>query len=83
MPHKIPRDLSGQELVKLLKRYGYMPFRQKGSHMRLISYYRQTEHKITIPDHNYIKIKTLNNILSDISDYLQLSKEELVKALFE
>ena len=32
---KIPRDLSGSELIKRLKKLGYTPTRQSGSHIRL------------------------------------------------
>ena len=32
---KLPRDLSGQELARLLRRLGYVVSRQKGSHIRL------------------------------------------------
>jgi predicted RNA binding protein YcfA (HicA-like mRNA interferase family) len=64
---KIPRDISGRELAKLLNRYEYKAVRESGSHLRLVSTYRQTEHKITIPDHQSLKIETLNNILNDIS----------------
>ncbi len=32
---KLPRDLGGEELAKLLKKYGYEVTRQTGSHMRL------------------------------------------------
>ncbi len=34
---KTPRDLSGKELVALLKRYDYLATRQTGSHIRLTS----------------------------------------------
>jgi len=80
---KIPRDISGRRLVKLLKRYGYKPVRQSGSHIRLLSNYQETEHKITIPDHGSLNISTLNNILNDISDYLSMEKEHLVRILFD
>jgi predicted RNA binding protein YcfA (HicA-like mRNA interferase family) len=80
---KIPRDISGRDLTKLLDRYGYKIVRETGSHIRLVSIYRGTEHKITIPDHQSIKIGTLNSILYDISEYLKLSKQELTKELFE
>ena len=34
----LPRDLSGDELVRLLRRnYGYRVIRQRGSHLRLAS----------------------------------------------
>ena len=32
---KIPRDVGGEELAKLLKNYGYQVTRQTGSHIRL------------------------------------------------
>ncbi|HCL89909.1 MAG TPA: hypothetical protein DHW70_01075 [Candidatus Atribacteria bacterium] len=62
---KIPRGISGRKLTKLLEKYGYKIIRESASHKRLISKYKDKEHKITIPDHNPIKIGTLNNILID------------------
>jgi len=56
---KIPRDISGRELAKLLKRYQYKIVRQTGSHIRLVSTYEQIEYRITIPDHQPTKIGTL------------------------
>lgn len=47
---KLPRDLSGEELAKLLKKYGYEITRQTGSHMRLTTKVRG-EHNLTIPRH--------------------------------
>jgi len=32
---KIPREIRGEELTKLLKKYGYQITRQGGSHTRL------------------------------------------------
>jgi predicted RNA binding protein YcfA (HicA-like mRNA interferase family) len=80
---KIPRDISCRELAKLLDRYKYKIVRESGSHIRLVSTYQQNEHKITIPDHQAIKIGTLNNILNDIAEYLKMSKQELINELFK
>jgi predicted RNA binding protein YcfA (HicA-like mRNA interferase family) len=80
---KIPRDISGRELIKLLKKYGYKIVRETGSHIRLTSNFKGTEHKITIPDHQPIKIGTLNNILKEIADYLKITKEKLIEELFK
>mgnify|MGYP001338954271 FL=1 len=80
---KMPRDISGRELAKLLHIYKYKIEREKGSHIRLVSTHKQSEHKITIPDHQPIKIGTLNNILTDISSYLEISKQELINELFK
>ena len=80
---KIPRDISGRELAKLLDRYKYKIVRESGSHIRLVSTYQNNEHKITIPDHQSIKIGTLNNVLIDIAEYLKMSKQELINELFK
>ena len=82
---KIPRDVSGRELAKLLKKYGYEINRETGSHIRLVSKFKGKDegHNITVPDHHPIKIGTLNNILRDLADYLKISKKELVNNLFK
>jgi len=80
---KMPRDISGRELAKLLHIYKYKIEREKGSHIRLVSTHKQSKYKITIPDHQPIKIGTLNNILNDISSYLEISKQELINELFK
>jgi predicted RNA binding protein YcfA (HicA-like mRNA interferase family) len=51
---KLPREISGEELAKLLKKYGYETTRQTGSHMRLTTTL-QGEHHITIPATNILK----------------------------
>jgi len=79
---RVPRDISGQVLVKLLSRYGYKVTRQTGSHIRLTSNVQGRAHHITVPDHDYVKIGTLNSILNDLSESLGKSKEEIVKDLF-
>ena len=78
---KIPRDITGQELIKKLKPFGYDIKRQKGSHIRLYKA-KAPEHYITIPDHNPIKVGTLSNILGEIAMYLNKDKKELVELLF-
>ncbi len=78
---KIPRNISGQKLSKLLKRFGFEISRQTGSHMRLTTTIKGDFH-ITIPNHKSLKIGTINNILSDIADYLEIDKKEFIKILF-
>lgn len=78
---KLPRDLSGQELVKALERLGYEVSRQTGSHIRVTTQ-RDGEHHITVPAHDPIKIGTLNAILRDVADHADLSREELLEELF-
>ncbi len=49
---KLPRDISGMELARLLEKYRYGITRQTGSHIRLVSKHAKEEHNITIPAHN-------------------------------
>ncbi len=51
---KLPRDLSGAELVKGLQKVGYTITRQKGSHIRLTTQ-RNGEHHITVPKHDPLR----------------------------
>jgi len=78
---KIPRDTGGEELAKLLKRYGYQITRQTGSHIRLTTNLKG-EHHITIPRHKALKVGTLNSILSDLAKYLEIDKQVLTDELF-
>ncbi len=78
---KLPREISGEELAKLLKKYGYEITRQTGSHIRLTTE-NKGEHHITIPAHKYLKIGTLSSILSDIAIHLKMDKGDLIKELF-
>jgi len=78
---KTPRNVSGLELIKLLKPYGYEVVRQTGSHIRIRTL-KNGEHFETVPRHNPIKVGTLNYILSSIAGHLGLEKEELVRDLF-
>ena len=78
----LPRDIDFSELIKKLKKIGYMIDRQKGSHIRL-----KTEinggHHITVPAHDPIKIGTLNNIILDVSEHMGISKKEMIYKLFD
>jgi predicted RNA binding protein YcfA (HicA-like mRNA interferase family) len=79
---KLPRDVGGEELALLLRKYSYQITRQTGSHMRLTSTFKGTEHHITIPRHGSLKVGTLNSILKDIAAYLELERDQLVEELF-
>jgi predicted RNA binding protein YcfA (HicA-like mRNA interferase family) len=79
---RLPRDLSGAELARLLRRYGYEVSRQTGSHLRLTSTSKGTEHHVTIPAHKELKLSTLGSILSEVADHLKKDREDLAKELF-
>jgi predicted RNA binding protein YcfA (HicA-like mRNA interferase family) len=60
---KLPADLSGQELVKVLLRVGFVVNRQKGSHIVL----RRAEPyaRVVVPDHKRVRPGTLRQILNE------------------
>ena len=73
MSEKLP-ILSGKEIVKILSKLGFVPIRQKGSHVFL----RHPDGRRTVvPLHEEVNKSTLMDILSQI----KLNKEELLKLL--
>lgn len=79
---KIPRNIGANDLIKLLgKRYGYIATRQTGSHIRLTTQ-QPSEHHITIPNHQPIKLGTLSAILNDVAMHQQKTKQQVVDELF-
>ena len=79
---KLPRDISSAKLITALKTLDYIETRQRGSHIRLTKKYSDGEHHITIPNHDPIKIGTLNSILNDISTHFGITKQQLIEKLF-
>jgi len=69
--------VSGKELIKVLRRYGFWVERQKGSHVRLIFKSLDKTIKLTIPLHDPLKKGTLSRILKDAG----ISVEELLSLM--
>ena len=78
---RLPRDLSGTDLAKTLARVGYQVTRRSGSHVRLTTD-TPSQHHVTIPAHDSLKVGTLAGILSDVAGHLKLSRDELLQKLF-
>ena len=79
---RLPRDLSGVELAKLLRRYGYEVSRQSGSHIHLTSNLRGLQHHLTIPAHKSLKVGTLGGIPSEVAIYLETERARVEEELF-
>jgi len=79
---RIPRDLSGSDLVRALATLGYTVTRQSGSHLRLTTSERG-QHHVTVPKHDALRLGTLSGILADVAEHLGISRSELVERLFE
>lgn len=79
---RLPRDLSGAELVRRLARLGYGVTRQTGSHMRLTSH-QGGEHHVTVPRHDPLRVGTLAAILDAVAAHHRLDRDELLARLME
>lgn len=79
---KLPRDLAGAELVRRPERLGYVVSRQTGSHLRLTCPTPELHH-VTVPAHDPLRVGTLAAILGEVGKHQGLSREELLRRLFE
>lgn len=70
---KLPRDVSGRDAVKALRRLGFAITRQEGSHIRM----SKGGHHVTVPNHRAILPKTLQNVIRQAG----VSLEEFIEAL--
>ena len=70
---KLPRDLSGQRVVKGLKRLGFQPGNQEGSHAQL----SKGELRVTVPMHRSLLPKTLQSVLRQA----KITIEELMRVI--
>jgi len=77
---KLPQ-VSGEDVVKLLLSLRYQVIRQRGSHIRLTKVTRLGEHNITVPAHKVVAKGTLSDILSTVSLWNSIPKEELLRRL--
>ena len=57
--------ISGLEVIKRLKKIGFIATRQKGSHVRLEKFDGENPIKLTVPLHSELKKGTLNRIIKD------------------
>jgi predicted RNA binding protein YcfA (HicA-like mRNA interferase family) len=78
---KLPRDFSGAELIKLLcKHHDYRKVNHEGSHV-ILETESPRHHRLAVPDHNPLRIGTLNAILRAVAEVKGLTKEEVLKPL--
>ena len=80
MSQKLPQ-VSGQAVLRLLQGLGYEVIRQRGSHVRLRKLTDAGEHKITVPVHKTVAKGTLSDILSRVSVWNAISKENVTERL--
>ena len=61
---KLPQ-ISGIDLIKKMRKHGFVVVRRKGSHIRLEKNSSEGTIKITVPNHPVLKKGTLHRILKD------------------
>ncbi len=78
---KLPRDLSGYELVKVLCcKWGYRQVHQEGSHVILLTT-TPAHQRLSIPNHNPLRIGTLNAILRTVAAHKGIDRQTLLDSL--
>jgi predicted RNA binding protein YcfA (HicA-like mRNA interferase family) len=78
---KLPRDLSGEALIKhLCRRWDYEQVHQVGSHV-ILQTQEPASHRIAVPKHASLRIGTLNSILAAVARHKNVSKEEVLKGI--
>ena len=78
---RLPRDLTGAELVRCLTKLGYRQTRQTGSHVRLTCD-APRQHHVTVPLHDPLRIGTLSAILGDVAEAQGVERDVLLERLF-
>ena len=78
---KLPRGITGADLVKALSAYGYRPTRQVGSHVRLTIEFPKQSH-LSVPMLRPLPVGTLASILKDAARQVGQPYQDLVSKLF-
>ena len=78
---KVPRDLSGTQLVKVLCRdWGYHQVHQAGSHIIL-----ETEvpwhQRLAVPNHDPLRVGTLNAIVRAVASHKSTDRQAVLDSL--
>jgi predicted RNA binding protein YcfA (HicA-like mRNA interferase family) len=78
---KLPRDVSGEHFVGVLcRRWQYRRIHQTGSHI-IIETAEPSQQRIAVPNHDAIRVGTLNAILRAVADHKAVTREAIVSSL--
>jgi predicted RNA binding protein YcfA (HicA-like mRNA interferase family) len=78
---KLPRDLSGRELIKSLCRdWGYRQVHQVGSHV-ILETDQPSHQRLAVPDHKVLRVGTLNALLRLVAEHKAVRREDLLNKL--
>ena len=78
---KVPRDLSGAQLVKVLCRdWDYHVVHQEGSHI-ILQTAAPSHQRLSVPNHSPLRVGTLNSIVRAVSLHKRIERQQLLDAL--
>jgi len=78
---KIPRDLSGRDLIEVLcRKWDYRRVSQEGSHVILVTE-NPAHQRLSVPNHTVLRVGTLNAILRAIAQNKKVDKSEIIDSL--
>jgi predicted RNA binding protein YcfA (HicA-like mRNA interferase family) len=78
---KIPRDVSGQDLVNALcRQWSYHVVHQRGSHV-VLETEEPSHHRIAVPAHKTLRVGTMNGILRSVATHKGVDRREILRSL--
>lgn len=78
---KIPRDLSGEALIRCLCRsWGYRQVHQVGSHV-VLETEDPSHQRIAVPAHKSLRVGTLNGILRTVAQHKDVDRQAILDSL--
>ena len=78
---KIPRELKGSDFADILcRQWDYKVVHQQGSHI-ILETEIPSHQRISIPNHNPLRLGTLNSILRAISRHKGVTKADIINTL--
>lgn len=78
---RLPRDVSGDDLIRALGRRGYRVTRQVGSHVRLSVNTDRGEHHVSVPRHDRLRVGTLAAVVGEVAAWLEIDRDDLIADL--
>ena len=78
---KVPRDLSGADLVKALCRHwDYRQVNQEGSHI-ILETDAPGHQRLSVPNHNPLRVGTLNGIVRVVAVHKGVDRQTVLDSL--
>ena len=78
---KLPRNLSGVDLVKALcAHWDYAQVHQSGSHI-ILDTESPSHQRLAVPAHKALRIGTLNSILRAVATHKGISRADIIATL--